>query len=1130
MTHSRKCNAENTAKDTVFTAVMKCFCVTLLLVLSWVSATRAWAQGAQGTIVGTVKDSAGAVVPNVPVTVTNTATNVSVVTKTTQVGDFNAPYLSPGAYRVTVEATGFQTAEVTGIILQVGLTARADVVLRPGSASQTISVEANPVAIQTESAAVGTVITERQILDLPLDNRSFGNLMILEAGATTTNVPNTTVLSGQIYNISGARAASVGYLLDGMTNTEPYYSVPIVALSLDAIQEFKEQNGQYSAEYGSSAAQINVSIKSGTNDLHGTVYEFIRNNAFDALSAFTPPDTPVPPLHQNDYGFAVGGPVYIPKLYNGRNKAFFFADYERLVSSTSSVNYGVTPTNAYLQGTIAPDPSGTPILDPMTGQPFAQDNSGNYVIPKSRWARLALVANAVPGRYFPIPGSTDSNGNNFVVTITNPNIYNQQTYKFNQIFGSKDSLSEQFSLVNAPSNQNGITLYANESEGVRNQMFNVIETHTFTPHLINQARVGWTAYNYFELGQPAPQNDVAALGLQNTYPQSAALQFPNISITDFYGFGGTFGLPDTWGSSIWNGEDSMNWTHGKHNVTFGFLAYVNNGRSNNIDNQLGTYDFDGVYTAPAGMTPTAGNAWADYLLGDLSGGQTSLPTSYLSQHGTPPPWYLNQMKFPAYIEDDWKATSRLTLNLGVRYDYEQVPQEQHPIWPVLTTPGGIVCTSDKEVIASGVGGSFFQQCKHNSPKGTFAPRLGFAWRPFKDDKTVVRGGYGIFFDQLWVFEYDSSSNFPWVTTFGSTGYNFNNLFPVIPTQANSVVLDAIDHPEPTTATSPYMQDWSIGVQRELAKNTVLDVTYMGDMGTHLFEPLQANEPNGYNPNDTPEQRIARYPYYNFGTYGLNGTPLSPGSILSGVNTSASNYNSLQVTVNHRAKDLVLLAAFTWSSAMDDMSSPGGTGNDNASWQGPMDSHNIHLDYSKSSFDVNRRFVGSFVYPLPFGRGRHFANGINAATDALIGGWQANGIYSIQTGIPYNVAASDIGAVLQTDDQRGDLVGKAFPSGFHKTANEWFNVNAYAQPAQGMFGTEHRNDMRAAGLDNLDFSLFKDFSVWDRVTMQFRGESFNAFNHTDLASPNRTVGSSNIGTITGVDIPGRIVQLGLKVKF
>ena len=509
----------------------------------------------------------------------------------------------------------------------------------------------------------------------------------------------------------------------------------------------------------------------------------------------------------------------------------------------------------------------------------------------------------------------------------------------------------------------------------------------------------------------------------------------------------------------------------------------------------------------------------------------SVPTPYGLAHPHALPWSLNQNKFAAYIQDDWKLSNRLTVNLGIRYDYQGYPNELQAIWAVTDTPGGILCTTSKDVISSGVGGSFYKQCSQSAPKMPFAPRVGFSLRPFSDDKTVVRGGYGIFYDQTSIYEYDSSVNYPWVETYNPSNINSDNLVPALSPTISSSDLGGLYHPQPVDSKNPYIQEWSLGVQRELTKNTVLDVTYLGNLGTHLETRLAANQPYGYSATDTPEQRAQRYPFYNFGTYGLNGTSFSPAYVLSGDFVGTSNYNALEASLKHRAKDVALLVSFTWGSSMDNTSAVGGAGVESHGWGGPMDAHNLHLDHSKSSFDVNKRLVASFVYDVPIGRGKRYASGVNRATEAVIGGWQVNGIYAAQGGIPFNTNANDNGFVLEAYNQRSNRIGNPNPSGFKKSINSWFDTSAFAQPATGVFGTEKRNDMRTAGLNNLDFSLFKNIGVAEnRMTFQFRAEAFNALNHPQLGAPGNQVGAGNFGVISFTQIPGRIIQLGIKAKF
>lgn len=1090
----------------------------------------AFGQGAVGSIVGTAKDSSGALVRDASVTVTDVATNVSQKTRTNSAGEFSVRFLKPATYRVTVEAQGFSKAEVDSVTVQVDQIARADVALKTGQVNSTVSVSASAVSLDTDSATVGQVITERQVLDLPLNNRDFTNLLLLSPGAITTGV-NEVGPTGSTLSVSGARTTSNGYLIDGLTNTDAIWDLRAVFLSLDAVQEFKQQATTYSAEYGGAATQINLSTKSGTNSLHGTLFEFNRNNAYDARSFFDTPGVSLPPLRQNDYGYSLGGPVYLPKLYNGRNRSFFFANFERLKATTSQTIHPLTPTASDFQGVIA---STVPVLDPLTGQPFPQDQSGNYVIPKNRWSRLATVASAVPGRYFPVPGAYDPNtGGNAVAVISSPADQRQQTYRFDQTLTSKDQMFARFTLTNFTNTTDGNTPYGNAIAGITSQSWVVGQTHTFNANLLNQVSFGWLAYANTGYGQPAPSADLAALGLQNTYPISGA-SFPALQFGAAFSLaGGADNTPGFGKEQIWNFSDSLSWLHGRHNITTGFFGSIDYSIFSASTNPLGVYSFDGTGTAPAGAVPTSGNTYADFLLGDITSGSAGIPTPYSA--AKPFAEYVDHNKFAIFVNDTWKVLDSLTLNVGMRYDYQGVPYEEnnHWFWRDVTAPGGALCTADKSLISSGVGGTLYKYCGRTtvnpSPKTPFAPRFGFAFRPFPTGNTVVRGGYGIFFDQYQLTEFSSGGLYPYTETYNSSHQFSDTLFPTIPpaSPVTSQDLGFVAVLQPPVAKNPYIQSWSLSVQQALLSNTKLDVAYVGSKGTSLETRVIPSQPTSYDPTDP----ASTYPLYNFGTFGQDGTPFAPGEVIEGIFGAKSNYNSLQVSLDRRTKDTAMLAAFTWGSAMDTASSQAGAGLDFTAWAGPMDSHDINRDYSKSSYDVNKRFVLSYVYQLPFGRGEHFASGVNSVTNVLIGGWQVNGIYQVQTGTPFSVLAVDLGGALQTVGQRPNQVGSPYPAGFKKSYKEWYDINAYTQPAMGVFGTVGRNSIRAAGINNFDASLFKNFSLYERLRFQFRVEAFNALNHTQFgAPPYGLVGNPSQATINTTLNPGRIIQLGGKLIF
>ena len=717
-------------------------------------APASFGQGAVGSIVGTVKDSSGAVVPGARITVTDTATNVSQKTQTNSDGNFAERFLKPANYRVTVESQGFSTTEAT-VTLQVDQIVRADATLTAGHVNTTVVVKASGVALDTDSATVGQVITERQVQNLPMDNRDFTNLLLLSPGAITTSVNMLAGSSGSTISVSGARTTSNGFLIDGLTNTEPIWDLRAVPLSLDAVEEFKQQATSYTAEYGGSATQFNLSTKSGSNSLHGTVFEFNRNNAYDARAFFDPPT--LPPLRQNDYGYSAGGPVYIPKIYNGKNHSFFFANFERLIATTSATVYPLGPDASALQGIIA---SAVPVLDPSTGEPFSQDENGNYLIPTNRWSRLATVSTAVPGRYFPIPGPMQ-NGGNSVVTISSPTDQRQQTYRFDQTLSSKDQMFARFTLTNFANTSDGDVALANSVSAIKTHSWVVNETHTFKSNLVNQAMLGWLGYLDTGSGETAPSADISGLGLQNIFNPAGA-SFPALQFSLLSQFGGANNVPGITSEGVWDFSDTLSWLHGRHNITTGFSGYLNLNASTTGGNPLGVYDFDGTATAPSGTTPTVGNVFADFLLGDIVSGNASVPTPYSPNH--PFEDYPEHNKFAIFVNDNWKVSDRLNVNFGLRYDYQGIPHEKnnHWFWRDLGVPGGALCVADNSLITSGVGGTIYKWCGRtdavDSLKKPFAPRVGLVFRPFSSDNTMVRAGYGIFYDQYQMAEYFSGGS------------------------------------------------------------------------------------------------------------------------------------------------------------------------------------------------------------------------------------------------------------------------------------------------------------------------------------------------------------------------------------
>ena len=1181
--------------------------LVVALFLSLSSAVLYAQGGAVGTILGTVTDSSGAVVADADVTVTNVATNVAHSTKTTGSGDYTVPFLAPGSYKVAVEAKGFQKGVVDNITLVVAQQARANVTLKAGSTSEVVEVQASAIALDTDSAALSQTITQKQVDQLPLANRNFISLIFLTPGAVETNGEQGTMRqgAGNAISINGSRPESNNYTLDGIANVDTALGTPAVILSQDAIQEFKIQSGTYSAEYGFSANQVNIISKSGTNSLHGTVFDFIRNDAFDAfqVNPNQPAPTRKPELRQNQFGFVLGGPIYIPKLYDGRNKTFFLVNYEGQRTVNGFVQNFIVPTPAMLNGdfsnaTILNGPNvGQPLpargtaactaelsagrgcmpIDPTTGAAFP----GN-IIPTASFSKIANVTHTI----FP---SANSANNVFNLATALPNNIDQQTYKLDQNLGKWGSIFFRWTNVDF-TNQNingSASIPAGQGVFVQNnKSWTISHTIPLTHNMVNNFRFGHLEAISNQGGVAMPTDQVSALGLTGVFTDipDSVRTFPGLVFQGGLASAGSQ-VNDATTSDIpmWDFSDALTIIHGKHSLSVGF-DYRTWVQKRNLSNDfLGqwTYNNDTISNNGAGCTNATGlcgtgNAIADYLLGYYNNVTTFQPGPFAKAGA--PPGNLNQfhfMYFAPYVQDDWKVTNRLTLNLGLRWDYRNVPTEKDNkmFWFDNTNPRGGLCYADKTLGTADVpglggpiapdGNGFYRYCGRNNPadgsKKPFAPRIGFAFR--LTDKTVLRGGYGIFFDSTETREIDNSGDiYPNVVRVSDNATQ-NAALPkltdnmIVPTVLHQVIPDPVtgayvdgsqffavlisDHPQ-----NPYTQNWTFSVQRELSKNTTLEANYVGNKGTHLLnrtninQPFAAADPTICDPRtggslaNCPIQ--ARRPYQNI--------TAGPG-FLDSLWNGFSNYHAGNLKLEHRTGNAVIAAIYTYSKSLDDKSAAAGVGAQGGGFSGHLNDHDQALDYGRSEFDTRHRFVASYVYSLPFGRGKRFGGNMNRALDAAVGGWQVGGVTTFQQGFPFSVTAPDQGGILNAFSQRADLVAGCDPTkGFSKSIHQWFNTSCFTAPLAGAFGNSGRNILTQPGINNWDMNLGKTFTFTERVSFQFRAEAFNVFNHTQYGvNPNVGGAASSIANNvanTGVvpfgaiqsARPARVMQLGGKLVF
>jgi hypothetical protein len=1103
----------------------------LLLLSLFVTLGHLSAQTATGQITGTVTDSSGAILPNVKVTLTSQDTGLTRDTTTGAAGDYSFTLLPVGSYSVSAEQQGFSKAQRSGIHLNVDQVQRIDMSLSVGATTETVTVLASAVTVETETSSVGQVVNERQVTQLPLNGRSFLDLLFLGAGAVQTNGEQGSMRAGEgnAISINGSRPTSNNYLLDGMVNTDTSLNTPAVVLSVDAIQEFKEQTATYSAEYGFSANQINIISKGGTNAFHGALFEFDRNNFFDARSFF---QANVAPLRQNQFGFVASGPIVIPKLYDGKNKTFFMANYEGQRTRAGVDSFYLVPTQAQLSGHFT-----NTIIDPATGQAFA-DNT----IPTTRFSRLGQLA---VQKFFPTP-NVDLPQGNFRLTASLPNDVDQQTYRIDQSLGKFGTIFGRGTKSNYSVNNYSGEIAANPLIG---QNFFVEDTinwavsHTLTmgPTKVNQFRFGYLAATANQGGYPADPADVSALGLSGVFTNLSPPQrvYPSVGLSNgFTTVGGSINGYTASNQPMWEFADSFTWVRGKHTVGIG--AEYRQWKLNRdlADNFLGNFSYNGFATSPASLgNPTSDNVVADMLLGYYSGAAVFQPSSFSSGPVAGNPRTFNLKYFAPYVQDDWKVSSRLTLNLGLRWDFRTVPYESHNHmgWLDVTNPQGGLCMADKSLNDKGIIGdqSYYRYCGRTTPADpsymTFAPRIGFAFRPFGGDKTVIRGGYGVFWDSAELRETDGSADlYPYVSrgnyiqSSGQTAplQTTDTLFPAIvpgvavPADNTFIAVIISEHPR-----NPYVQQWSFSVQRQLNPNTTLEVNYIGNKGTHLLERRNINQ--AYAPADpaNPAPLVARRPYQNFVVY------------IDSDWSGNSSYNSGNVTLQHRSGPLGLTAVYTWAKAIDEKSAAAGIGSTGSGYQGFMDNHDARRDRGSADFDVDHRVVGSFVYDLPFGHGKRLLSTAPKVVDTLLGNWQINGIATFQRGFPYSIYANDTGNLLDSNGaQRGNVVGVPNPSGFQQSIAQWFNTSAFRQPEAGVYGNTGRNILRSPGINSWNVSLFKNFPIRERGNLQLRLESFNAFNHPQWGVPNNNVASPQFGQITSTNIPGRINQLGGKLTW
>ena len=1034
-------------------------------------------QTTMGTISGVVSDPSGAVVPNANAKLTNESTSVTVSTKSNNSGVYVFSNVLPGTYQLTVVASGFKTNVTQHIVVDVNQQVTENIRLFVGATSTSVQVQAKLPLVQTSSSSIGGVITTNQINMMPLNGRTniFG-LLALAPGVQ---------MSGNEARIGGNSWAGGTYeTTDGTFSGEIENNrLNDVGPSLDSINQFKVIDSTGSAADGQGTSQIIIATKSGTNQFHGTAFEYNRVRALQAANFFA---TSIPKAQfiRNEFGGSLGGPIK-------RDKAFFFGSFEGFKYTSASTMQDAMPTPALLNGNF----SGlAPVIDPETGLPFP----GNQ-IPTDR---LSSVSKS----FFPyfetpnIPSSAPGGlGVNYRVNL--PSVQNNYRYqgRVDYNLNTENTISGTYYLVRqSPNESPGATpLFGGTSFPATNQNLAVNYTRTLSPSLVNLATFGWSRRTDQNRALQNYNFDPSTLipGIPKPLPGLGGL--PNISITGFTGPYDNYGSGDV--QQTFQINDTLTWIKGAHTVEGGFSWF--RWQFLNFQNPPpghGAFSFTGRYT---------GNPFADFLLGDLS--SSARPVAGLS--GTP-----TNNQFGMFIQDSWKVSPRFTLNTGVRYDvatlFENTTGNMANYYPNLneiviikgTNTGLFPNLPIVEGSSVGINTSNY----YGNDLDRISPRIGFAYSALKNDRLVVRGGYGIYYEYIpWKFgSWWTGLQAPWSGSqsfepqAGSTPtLTFADPFP---TGQGSVPSAVSAYALPRNYQYPMDNEWNFTLESQLSRNTAVSATYSGMEAEHTGSAYNLNDPV---PAPGPVQ--PRRPYQPFG------------SITLFANNQTTNQQALQLSLTRRfSSGLSFQAEYAWTKKLD------GSLYDQSA---PTDNRNIRLDRGNDPFIRQQYMVANYVYDLPVGKGQHFLSNLSGPLNVILGGWATSGIVTVGSGLPYSVAFTS--SVEGWPSSRADIVGN--PGVSNPSINQWFNPAAFAVPQPFTYGNSAPYSLFGPGYSDWDMSIFKEFHLNERFRLQFRSDFFNTFNHPSFSNPASNISvPSQVGQIFSTSSAPRSIQFALRLSF
>jgi hypothetical protein len=1111
----------------------------VLVVLSCLWGAPAVAQIESGTFVGTVRDASGAVISGASVTVTEMQTNVVHKTSTNDQGEYNVNHLNPGIYSIAIEQAGFKTATQSNIKLDINQVVRVDVAMVPGVVSEHVEVTAAEPLVESQTSSIGQVIEDTQVHDLPLNGRDFVQLAYLSPGVNQGEVgavqqggiPENERGNGSIH-VNGLMATNNNFLLNGFDNNEQQIGFEILQPPVEAIDEFKVQTSNFGADIGKGGAVVNVVIKSGTNNFHGSAFEFLRNSYMDAKNFFDDPASPIPPFKQNQFGGTLGGPIL-------KNKTFFFVDYQGTRIRESQTFISTVPTGAERTGNFSDllGPGGTgQIYDPLTTDLITSARTpfpGNIIPPCVGSTRRSATGGSCldPAalnimNLFPqpnIPGA--GTANNFLYNPVASNNQDSFDVRVDQQWHS-ESITGTFSFGNVDSVQPdpfpGKAGGGSFSGNIHNKSYvvGISDVHSFSSTKINELKIGYTRYvvnavPFFENEALASELGIPGINIPGDTNTNG---LSNIMISGYSALGNQDWFPENLKENNYQLKDSFSWTHGRHSFKAGGDLIRRQHGFFQTQNPRGDFTFDQQFTENINNTTAdPGSSLASFLIGN---------PIYSFRDGLAGSFGMSWWEVSGYFMDDFRVSPKLTLNLGLRYDVFTPMVEDHDRIANFDFATG-------KFVAPGMAGVSDTGNVQTNFKN-FAPRIGFAYTPFNDSKTVLRGGYGIFYS-LQADQNDAELAYNPTGLFGNQTIQFNaNSIPTLQLStgfatpsdpSGSLPPSSLTNPSGRASAIPFhnptpsIQEWNLNVERELAKDMILQVAYVGVHGVHLTylrnlnqatQPLDSNFEVCPTPTDPycADALGSNYgrPYY--------GNVPQIGAIRTANNDASMISNALQVHFEKRfSAGWTMLASYTYQHSI------GVADEDEVVGPEPQNTYNMRAERGDVSPDFRHQFTAAWTYELPFGPGKRYFHSDGPAR-WVAGGWQLNGIITMYSGQSITPLLSFDDTNTGSGGARPNLVGN--PYSFTNAMNVgcpsnkqsiqcWYNPTAFAIPALApgqtfahMYGNAGAFILRGPAQYNVDFSAFKEFQLKESLSLELRGEVFNLFNTPQFAPPNNTV--------------------------